>query len=159
MGTECHDAALDEASFAKATQRGRRILSSGPVAKLARYETGRIHVELNNGCAFALSVEPTQGLAGAKVSELRKIEVTAAGLGLYWPTLDVDLFVPTLVKAVLGTKLWMGRTSARSAARQEVTSKPPPRASTANSAEDRASQARSSRPEPAPTVTAFATRP
>ena len=107
MGTERHDAALDEASFAKATQRGRRILSSGPVAKMARYETGRIHVELNNGCAFALSVEPTQGLAGAKVSELRKIEVTAAGLGLYWPTLDVDLFVPTLVKAVLGTKLWM----------------------------------------------------
>ena len=107
MGTERHDAALDEASFAKATQRGRRILSSGPVAKMARYETGRIHVELNNGCAFALSVEPTQGLAGAKVSDLRKIEVTAAGLGLYWPTLDVDLFVPTLVKAVLGTKLWM----------------------------------------------------
>ena len=107
MGTERHDAALDEASFAKATQRGRRILSSGPVAKMARYETGRIHVELNNGCAFAFPVEQTQGLAGAKVSDLRKIEVTAAGLGLYWPTLDVDLFVPTLVKAVLGTKLWM----------------------------------------------------
>ena len=83
------------------------MLSRGPLALSARYTAGRINVELNNGCAFVFPVDQTQGLAGAKVSDLRKIEVTAAGLGLHWPTLDVDVFIPTLLKSVLGTKLWM----------------------------------------------------
>ena len=68
---------------------------------------GRIHVELNNGCAFEFPVAHAQGLAGAKAAELRTIEVSAAGLGLHWPKLDADLYVPSLVKGVLGTKQWM----------------------------------------------------
>ena len=101
--------AIDEASFAKASERGRRLLARGPVATAARYESGRIHVELSNGCAFEFPVEQAEGLAGAKATDLRTIEVSAAGLGLYWPKLDADLYVPTLVKGVLGTKQWMSQ--------------------------------------------------
>ena len=38
---------------------------------------------------------------------LRNIEISATGLGLHWPKLDADLYVPALVKGVLGTKQWM----------------------------------------------------
>lgn len=103
---------IDEATFAKAQERGRRLLERGPLATAARYEAGRIHVELNNGCAFEFPVEHAEGLAGAKVADLRTIEVQAAGLGLYWPKLDADLYVPTLVKGVLGTKQWMAQIGA-----------------------------------------------
>ena len=99
--------AIDEASFAKASGRGRRLLVRGPLATAARYVAGRIHVELNNGCAFEFPVAHAQGLAGAKATDLRTIEVSAAGLGLHWPTLDADLYVPALVKGILGTKQWM----------------------------------------------------
>jgi Protein of unknown function (DUF2442) len=99
--------AIDEASFAKASARGRRLLVRGPLATAARYVAGRIHVELNNGCAFEFPVAHAQGLAGAKATDLRTIEVSAAGLGLHWPTLDADLYVPALVKGILGTKQWM----------------------------------------------------
>ena len=99
--------AIDEASFAKASERGRRLLVRGPLATAARYVAGRIHVELNNGCAFEFPVAHAQGLAGAKATDLRTIEVSAAGLGLHWPTLDADLYVPALVKGILGTKQWM----------------------------------------------------
>jgi hypothetical protein len=103
---------IDEASFAKAKERGRKLLTRGPLAISARYELGRVHVELNNGCAFIFPVDQAQGLAGAKPSQLRAIEITAAGLGLYWPKLDADLYVPSLVKGVLGTKEWMAQIGA-----------------------------------------------
>jgi hypothetical protein len=69
-------------------------------------------VELNNGCAFEFPVEHAQGLAGAKAADLRTIEIQAAGLGLYWPKLDADLYVPSLVKGILGTKQWMAQIGA-----------------------------------------------
>ena len=98
---------IDEASFAKASERGRRLLVRGSLAMAARYEAGRIHVELSNGCAFEFPVAHAEGLADAKAAELRTIEISAAGLGLYWPKLDADLYVPSLIKGILGTKQWM----------------------------------------------------
>lgn len=68
-------------------------------------------VELDNGCAFAFPVDQAQGLADAKVADLQRIEITPSGLGLHWPTLDADLSVPALVRAVLGTKQWMAQIS------------------------------------------------
>ncbi len=103
---------IDDATFAKANERGRKLLARGPLAISARYDTGRIHVELNNGCAFVFPADHAQGLAGAKAIQLRAIEITAAGLGLYWPKLDTDLYVPSLVKGVLGTKEWMAHIGA-----------------------------------------------
>lgn len=107
MGATENDLSMiDEASFAKASARGRRLLARGPLATAAKYQAGRIHVELNNGCAFEFSAQ-AQGLAGAKEAELQAIEVSASGLGLHWPKLDADLYVPALVKGILGTKQWM----------------------------------------------------
>ena len=103
---------IDDSAFAKATTSGRRLLARGPLATAARYEAGRIHIELNNGCAFEFPVTHAQGLAGAKVNELRLIEIQAKGLGLYWPKLDADLYVPTLVKSILGTTQWMAQIGA-----------------------------------------------
>ncbi len=98
--------------FAKAAEQGRKLLARAPIATAARYVSGRIHVELNNGCAFEFPVAHAQSLADAKVADLRTIEIQASGLGLYWPTLDADLYVPALVKGVLGTKQWMAQIGA-----------------------------------------------
>jgi Protein of unknown function (DUF2442) len=51
-------------------------------------------------------------LAGAKVSDLRTIQIQAAGLSLHWPKLDADLNVQSLVKGMLGTKKWMAEIGA-----------------------------------------------
>jgi Protein of unknown function (DUF2442) len=103
---------IDEGTFAKATARGKANLARLPVASSARYAAGRIHVELNNGCSFEFPVEMAEGLAGAKVADLRVIEVMGAGQGLYWPKLGADLFVPSLVRGILGTKQWMAQIGA-----------------------------------------------
>lgn len=119
MATTKHRvSAIDEAEFAKATEQGRRLLARGPLATTAKYAAGRIRVELNNGCAFAFPVDQAQELAGANVADLRTIEISAAGLGLHWPKLDADLYVPSLVKGIFGTRRWMaeiGATGGRAA--------------------------------------------
>ena len=123
MGTAKHQSAIDEATFAKASEQGRRLLARGPLATAARFEAGRIHVELDNGCAFEFPVEQAQGLASAEASDLETIEISAAGHGLHWPRLDADLYVPALVKGMLGTKQWMaeiGATGGKAATEAKV---------------------------------------
>ena len=113
MTTHKHRAStINHEAFAKASEQGRKLLARGPIATAARYVAGRIHVELNNGCAFEFPVAHAQGLVGAKVIDLRAIEIQASGLGLYWPRLDADLYVPSLVKGILGTKQWMAQIGA-----------------------------------------------
>lgn len=100
------------ATFAQATLAGRRLLAHGPLAKAASFKAGRIHVELNNGCAFVFPAARAQELAGAKAAELRQVEIAAGGLNLHFPRLDADLYVPNLLKGVLGTKRWMSQIGA-----------------------------------------------
>ncbi len=48
-----------------------------------------------------------EGLAGASPDDLAKIEISPTGLGLHWPRLDADLYVPALLQGVFGSRSWM----------------------------------------------------
>ena len=142
--------AIDEAEFAKASEQGRRLLARGPLATAAKYEAGHIRVELNNGCAFEFPVNQAQDLAGAKAADLRTIEISAAGLGLHWPKLDADLYVPSLVKGIFGTRRWMAEIGAAGGGRRP-TRRAPRLAPMASSAGARASLVwKQRRPRPKP---------
>ena len=53
--------------------------------------------------------DSVQGWASAKVTDLRTIKIQAKGLGLYWPKLDADLYVPAQVKGIMGNRQWMAQ--------------------------------------------------
>jgi hypothetical protein len=69
-----------------------------------------------------------EGLHGASADDLRAVEVEAFGLGIHFPTLDADLYVPALLEGLLGPKNWMAaqlgaaggrtRTAAKAIARE-----------------------------------------
>jgi hypothetical protein len=103
---------IDQAAFEKASDQGQRLVARGPLALSAKYKAGRIHVELDNGCAFEFPAAQAEGLASATAADLGHIEIEAAGLSLHWPALDADLYVPNLVKGVLGSKVWMAKIGA-----------------------------------------------
>jgi Protein of unknown function (DUF2442) len=48
-----------------------------------------------------------QGLDQATPSQLRSVEVTGAGTGIFFPELDADLYVPGLIEGVMGTRKWI----------------------------------------------------
>jgi len=99
---------LTEAEFVAATARGEARLS-GPRAESAHYDAGRnrVIVRLTSGVELGLEPELVEGLRGASADELRDIELDAFGLGVHFPRLDADLYVPALLEGVLGSKRWM----------------------------------------------------
>ena len=101
----------------RAVKRGEAVLRQEPRAKSARYDrrTGRIIVDLTNGCTFAFPAKDAQGLEGADATALAGIEILGLGAGLHWKKLDVDLSVPGLLAGLLGTKAWLNRQRAAKA--------------------------------------------
>ena len=92
-------------------QAGKRMQSirEGGYAVSARYDrrSRRIVVELNTGIQIAVPVSRIEGLGEATSAELAHVDVSPAGLGLHWPALDVDVYVPSLLNGVFGSRRWM----------------------------------------------------
>ena len=94
--------------FAKAKARGEARMR-GPRAETAHYDAGRnrIIVRLTTGVELGFAPRDVEGLQRATVDDLKVIEVKAFGLGIRFPKLDADLYVPALLEGVLGSKRWM----------------------------------------------------
>ena len=100
--------AADE-EFTSAVKRAQRGIEAGPVAESARYDrrSKRIVVRLKSGLEIAFAPRDAQGLENAKPDELEAIEISPSGLGLHFPKLDADLYLPALLDGVMGSAAWM----------------------------------------------------
>jgi hypothetical protein len=92
-----------------AEARGRAMVETEPRAASARYDppTGRIVVELTNGCTFAFPARRIEELETASDAEIAEVQVAGAGFGLHWPSRDADLTIGGLMNGVFGTRKWM----------------------------------------------------
>ena len=102
--------AIAEDELKQAEKRMAAVREAG-YAVSARYERrrSRVVVVLNAGVELAFPTRLAEGLAGASPESLADIEISPAGLGLRWPRLDADLYVPALLQGVFGSKSWMAR--------------------------------------------------
>ena len=64
-------------------------------------------MQLNTGIEVTFPPELAEGLAGASPDDLAEIDVSPTGMGLHWPRLDADLYVPALLRGALGSRSWM----------------------------------------------------
>lgn len=101
--------AFTDDEFERANRRGAARKAKQPVAKAAHYDraSGKIVIVLSNEVELAFPPTAAQGLENATAAELSKIEITAAGMGIHFPKLDADLYVPGLIEGVMGTRKWM----------------------------------------------------
>jgi hypothetical protein len=95
--------------FLRANRRGSRLRERMPTVVAARYASkiGRIVLSLSSGLEITFPPECAEGLGGASASELKEIEITPSGMGIYFPGLDVDLYVPALLEGSMGSRKWM----------------------------------------------------
>ena len=116
---------LTEAEIRQAEKRMQARLRGQPRATSARYDRRgeRIVVSLSNGLDLGVPVGLAQGLAGAKSSDLSKIEISPTGLGLHWPRLDADLYLPALMEGIFGSRRWMARMMGRTGGRSTSAAK------------------------------------
>jgi len=92
------------AQIPAARARERREQKQGLRASAARYDrtTGRVVLELTNGCLFAFPVATIPALQSTSPSTLATVEIDPSGGALRWDSLDVDLSVPGLLLSVVG---------------------------------------------------------
>lgn len=100
--------AVTEIELERPSARTRKERDAGH-ALSARYDRRRrrVVVRLNTGIEVAFPATLAEGLSGASPEDLAEIEVGPSGLGLHWPRLDADLYVPALLRGVLGSRSWM----------------------------------------------------
>ena len=113
-------AGVTDAELKRGEARGKAALASEPRATGAHYEpaTGRLVVDLLNGCSYAFPAALVQDLQGASQDDLAGVVVDGLGFNLHFPSLDADLYVPALVSGLFGTRAWMARELARIAGRK-----------------------------------------
>ena len=101
--------AISKEQFKAANSRGAAAASRGPIARAVRYDSrrGLIVITLEGGCEFSFPAALAEGLADAPRSKLAKIKISPNGLGLHWPLLDADLYVPGLIEGAFGSRRWM----------------------------------------------------
>jgi Protein of unknown function (DUF2442) len=92
-----------------ANQRAAARLAKTPVATAARYDRriGRLVIDLSTGVSIAFKPHDAQGLERAKPKQLNKIEISPSGLGLHFPAIDADIYLPGLLEGFLGSRSWM----------------------------------------------------
>jgi hypothetical protein len=102
--------AITEQELKQAETRMSFVREAG-YAVSAHYDRrrSRIVVALNTGVELTFPTRLAEGLASASPEHLADIEISPAGLGLHWPRLDADLYVPALLQGVFGSKSWMAR--------------------------------------------------
>jgi hypothetical protein len=101
--------AVHKDEFTAATDRAAARLAKTPTVLAVRYDRriGRVVIELSSGLEVAFKPHDAQGLERAKPEHLADIEISPSGLGLHFPALDADLYLPTLLDGFLGSRRWM----------------------------------------------------
>ena len=64
----------------------------------------RITISFSSGLELSFSPTTVQGLENAQPTDLAEIEISPSGFGLYFPKVDTDLYIPSLLHGLLGTE-------------------------------------------------------
>jgi hypothetical protein len=100
---------ITEDTFDAANRRATAKKAAYPTVLSVRYDrrVARIVIALASGLELAFSPKYAQGLENAHPSDLADAEITPSGLGIHFPRLDADLYIPALLEGFLGSKRWM----------------------------------------------------
>ncbi len=108
-----------------AKRRGEARLRNTPCATNVHYERkrGRVVIGLSTGIEVAFRPRDAQGLERARPSQLDTIEISPSGLGIHFPKLDADIYLPALLEGFLGSKRWIAAEHGRLGGSTSTTAK------------------------------------
>ncbi|MBZ5663049.1 MAG: DUF2442 domain-containing protein [Acidobacteriia bacterium] len=105
-----HTIITSDAEIDRAIERARKVRAQPLVAEV-EYKPGAgldlLILKLTDGRRHVIPREELQGLQSAPKDQIALVEIVGGGTGLHWPSLDVDFYVPGLLRGIYGTKKWM----------------------------------------------------
>lgn len=108
---------------------GARQFRDEPLVTEVEYKPGPgldfLVLKLSDGRRHLIPREDLQGLQSATTEQASHVEILGGGSGLHWPALNVDLYVPNLLRGIYGNRQWMAKIGqrgglARSAAKKRA---------------------------------------
>jgi hypothetical protein len=123
-----HKIVTTDAEIDRAIGRARSLQGEPRVTEV-EYRPGPgldlLILKLSDGRRQLIPREDLQGLQSATKEQIARVEILGNGTGLHWPALNLDHYVPSLLRRVYGTKSWMaeiGRSggSVKSAAKKRA---------------------------------------
>ncbi|QGZ41408.1 uncharacterized protein DUF2442 [Pseudoduganella flava] len=100
---------ITDTAFDAANRRGAETKVAFPPAVAVRYDRriSRVVIALASGLEIAFSPRDVQGLEQAQPADLADARISPSGLGVHFPKLDADIYIPALLEGFLGSKRWM----------------------------------------------------
>jgi hypothetical protein len=100
---------ITDTEFEAANRRGDGKKAAFPTAVAVRYDRriSRVVISLASGLEIAFAPRYAQGLENAHPADLADAEISASGLGVHFPKIDADIYLPGLLEGFLGSKRWM----------------------------------------------------
>jgi hypothetical protein len=88
-----------------------------PLVTAVEYKPGPgldlLVLRLGDGHRHLIPREDLQGLQSATMEQISQVEILGGGTRLHWPGLNVDLYVPSLLRGIYGNKRWMAKIGQR----------------------------------------------
>jgi hypothetical protein len=111
-----HKIVTTDAEIDRAIERAKH-LQSDPRVTGVEYRPGPgldlLILRLSDGHRHLIPREDLQGLQSATKEQIMRVEILGNGTGLHWPALNLDLYVPSLLRRIYGTKSWMAEIGRR----------------------------------------------
>jgi hypothetical protein len=100
---------ISHKEFLAATRRAKRMQAKNPRALAAYYnkQANRVVISLSTKVEVMFNPSDVLGLENASPSQLKQIEITPSGFGLYFPDLDEGINLLNLLEGFLGSRKWM----------------------------------------------------
>jgi len=100
---------LNDDTIEAANRRGAAKKAGFPAVTSVRYDrrVARVIISLHSGLELMFSPKQVQGLEHAHPADLMDAEISPSGLGIHFPRIDADVYLPALMEGFLGSKRWM----------------------------------------------------
>lgn len=99
---------ISEKEITEANRLADEMKEKFPTAVSARYDRriARVVVTLSSGLELAFPPKLVQGLEHALPKDLADAEVSPSGLGIHFPHIDADVYIPRLLGGTFGAEQW-----------------------------------------------------
>jgi hypothetical protein len=91
---------ITDIEFEAANRRGAAKKAAFPTAVAVRYDRriSRVVISLESGLEIAFAPRDAQGLENAHPADLVDAVISPSGLGVHFPKIDADIYIPGLLK-------------------------------------------------------------
>lgn len=72
---------------------------------------GQVVIELRCGLLLSFRPRDVEGLEEAQEADLKDMKISPSGFGVHFPSLDADIYIPSLLQGHLGSQQWLAKKS------------------------------------------------